>query len=221
MHVDDNRLTIEYFGTRTWVEPYGPDTFRVRQSLSRHMPGTTDALLSPEPTAIDAEVGDKEAVLINGCLKVVVNHKGGTRFYRISDGEDIPLCANQKNEFRPKTSDTFELVSNFEAYDDEKIYGMGQYEHGYLDQKGCTLDLHQINREISIPFFISSRKYGFLWHNPALGHVEFAANRTRWQDYVDRHPAADPRLGFSSRHMRFHHRACSGNAALGGRFLAV
>ena len=43
-----------------------------------------------------------------------------------------------------------------------------------------TLDLVQRNAEVSIPFVLSSRGYGLLWNNPAVGHVELAFNRTRW-----------------------------------------
>ena len=33
---------------------------------------------------------------------------------------------------------------------------------------------------MSIPFAVSSRGYGLLWNNPAIGKVDFAANFTRW-----------------------------------------
>lgn len=31
-----------------------------------------------------------------------------------------------------------------------------------------------------MPFFVSSRGYGFLWNNPAIGSVNFATNVTEW-----------------------------------------
>ena len=58
------------------------------------------------------------------------------------------------------------------SYDDEHIYGLGQHQHGRLDQKGCVIELIQRNTEVSIPFLLSSRGYGFLWNNPAVGRVE-------------------------------------------------
>ena len=56
----------------------------------------------------------------------------------------------------------------------------GQHQHGRLDQKGCVIELIQRNTEVSIPFYFSSRGYGFLWNNPAVGRVELGANATRW-----------------------------------------
>ena len=60
------------------------------------------------------------------------------------------------------------------------IYGLGQHQHGRLDQKGCVIELIQRNTEVSIPFLLSSRGYGFLWNNPAVGRVELGYNATRW-----------------------------------------
>ena len=42
------------------------------------------------------------------------------------------------------------------------------------------MDLIQRNTEVAIPFLLSSRGYGFLWNNPAVGRVELAASGTRW-----------------------------------------
>ena len=42
------------------------------------------------------------------------------------------------------------------------------------------LDLVQRNAEVSIPFLLSNRGYGFLWNNPAVGRVELGRTATRW-----------------------------------------
>ena len=63
---------------------------------------------------------------------------------------------------------------------DERLYGMGQYQEEQVDWKGCTLELKHRNSQASVPFVISSRGYGFLWHNPAIGFVSFGKNRTTW-----------------------------------------
>ncbi|MCL2464953.1 MAG: family 31 glucosidase, partial [Micrococcales bacterium] len=41
-------------------------------------------------------------------------------------------------------------------------------------------ELAHRNSQASVPFVLSSRGYGFLWHNPAIGRATFAANRTEW-----------------------------------------
>ena len=79
----------------------------------------------------------------------------------------------------PGTSD-YALTARFEAFDDEMIFGMGQYQDRQLNKKGSILELCHRNSQASIPFFISSRGYGFLWNNPAIGTCTFGANRTEW-----------------------------------------
>jgi len=74
----------------------------------------------------------------------------------------------------------FELIARFEAYDDEKIFGMGQYQEMHMNKKGSSLELCHRNSQSSVPFFMSSRGYGFLWNNPAVGTVTFGMNKTEW-----------------------------------------
>ena len=72
------------------------------------------------------------------------------------------------------------LEQCFAAYEGERLFGLGQHTHGRLDQKGLVVDLVQRNAEVSIPFLVSSRGYGLLWNNPAVGRVELGATATRW-----------------------------------------
>lgn len=77
-------------------------------------------------------------------------------------------------------STDYELTARFEAFDDEKIFGMGQYQEKNLNKKGAVLELAHRNSQASVPFMISSRGYGFLWNNPAIGTATFATNKTEW-----------------------------------------
>ncbi|MGN0686860.1 MAG: TIM-barrel domain-containing protein [Oscillospiraceae bacterium] len=74
----------------------------------------------------------------------------------------------------------YELTARFEAFDDEKIFGMGQYQEKHLNKKGAVLELAHRNSQASVPFMISSRGYGFLWNNPAIGTATFGTNKTEW-----------------------------------------
>lgn len=82
--------------------------------------------------------------------------------------------------FKNSSGDHFRAEARFKAYDDERFYGLGQHQHGLLDQKGCVIDLIQRNTEVPIPFLYSSRGYGFLWNNPGIGRVELGTSETRW-----------------------------------------
>lgn len=50
----------------------------------------------------------------------------------------------------------------------EHLYGTGQFQDGYLDIRGLTRRLTQVNTQISVPMILSSRGYGLLWHSYGL-----------------------------------------------------
>ena len=86
--------------------------------------------------------------------------------------------------------DNYALSVRFEADDNEKLFGMGQYQQPQFDLKGCTLELAQKNTQASVPYLVSSKGYGLLWNNPAIGRAtlganvtEFTAESTRQIDY--------------------------------------
>jgi len=60
---------------------------------------------------------------------------------------------------------------------------MGQYQHPYLNLKGCIVELAQRNSQASVPFAVSNKGYGMLWNNPAVGKVTFGKNLTEWIAY--------------------------------------
>lgn len=46
----------------------------------------------------------------------------------------------------------YRLTARFEAYEDEKIYGLGQYQETNLNKKGEILDLEQKKYAVQYPF---------------------------------------------------------------------
>jgi len=51
---------------------------------------------------------------------------------------------------------------------DEFLYGLGQFQDGYLNLRGLSRRLTQVNTQISVPMLLSSRGYGVLWNNYGL-----------------------------------------------------
>ena len=92
----------------------------------------------------------------------------------------VPLRVDAR-ELRCRQGGTdYELTARFEAFDDEKIFGMGQYQDRHLNKKGAVLELVHRNSQASVPFMVSSRGYGFFWNNPAIGTATFGTNKTEW-----------------------------------------
>ncbi len=137
----------------------------------------------------------KEWILKNGKITAKVSYEGWISYYN-QKGELLTAeywrnrnrinryCVPLRVDARelkpiPGTND-FSLAARFEAFDDEKIFGMGQYQEKHLDKKGATLELAHRNSQASVPFYISSRGYGFFWNNPAIGTATFGTNKTEW-----------------------------------------
>ena len=62
----------------------------------------------------------------------------------------------------------YEAEVSFVSPEGEHLYGTGQFQDGYLDIRGLTRRLTQVNTQISLPMILSSRGYGLLWHNYGL-----------------------------------------------------
>ncbi len=136
-----------------------------------------------------------QVTMVNGRLTVKISHEGWLSFYN-QKGEllteeywrnrnrinryCVPLRVDAR-ELKPLQGGTdYELTARFEAFDDEMIFGMGQYQERHMNKKGATLELAHRNSQASVPFYVSSRGYGFFWNNPAVGTATFGTNKTEW-----------------------------------------
>lgn len=136
-----------------------------------------------------------QAQIKNGKITAKVSHEGWISYYnqrgelltaeywRTRDRINrycVPLRITAR-ELKPIIGTTdYELTARFEAFDDEKIFGMGQYQEKNLNKKGAVLELAHRNSQASVPFYVTSRGYGFFWNNPAIGTVAFGTNKTQW-----------------------------------------
>lgn len=177
---DGNRIIFRRGEQTLWVEAHAPGILRVRRSVTPAMPDRSEALAGSGKTECEIKIEELSATICTAGLQATIGKHGSLRFSRIGEEGMEDLLVEQGCNFRPRGSDAFAVTADFASDPGEAFYGLGQYEHGLLNQKGCVLDLIQINHEISIPFYVSSKRYGFVWHNPATGRVELANNRTRW-----------------------------------------
>ena len=169
------------------IEPWGLNGIRVRATrLNTIKTDWISALLLQADRPVEVEMSESGASLRNGAMLVRVGARGDLTFLNADTGQElikekpIHTLSIPSRSYKDLKGDLFHIEACFEAYDDEHIYGLGQHQHDRLDQKGCVIELIQRNTEVSIPFLLSSKGYGFLWNNPAVGRVELAQNATRW-----------------------------------------
>ena len=206
---DNGALVCYHNGEILRIEAWGEDSFRVRSTMLGKFTGNAWALteeVKPTKTTVTVEseehwVGDgtidtrEKATIVNGHIKAEVNFAGIIsvykddklvlrEYYRSYDGtlSKSSRCLKLiSREWKGIIGGTgYSLNLKFESMKDEKIFGMGQYQDGCFNLKGCVLELAQRNSQISVPFYVSSLGYGMLWNNPAVGRVTFGNNYTEW-----------------------------------------
>lgn len=183
-------------GETVMITPWGPDSLRVRATMCGQISDESDALLEPEvKSEATIVISEEEAMITNGKIKAVVapqtcinaweaklritiyDAKGNIILQEGPNGGALVLRARH---FKSLPGDLFALKATFVSNPSEKIYGMGQYQQEQMDLKGCTLELAQRNSQATIPFYVSSLGYGFLWNNASVGEVSFSKNKTQW-----------------------------------------
>lgn len=210
LYQKEKKLFYTYDNETVCVEGWGKDALRVRVTHNRDFTdrdwaleetvshGAVVEVNQDEAFGVESlanmggAVGNSNASITNGKITAKFNSVGALSFYN-QDGKellrenwrrlrDVPSMSlnSEAREFRAISGENFRAVMRFQSYDDEKIFGMGQYQQKYMNMKGCTLELAHRNSQASVPFMISNRGYGFLWNNPSIGKVMFGKNITEW-----------------------------------------
>jgi alpha-D-xyloside xylohydrolase len=187
LSIENNILQWRLNGEILQVEAWGKDGLRIRATNLHNFPEIPGALLDAISVPdVSATIHEGKGILTNGRIQAEIWPDATLHFVNTDSGaillqEPEPIFNKPPARwYRPQNSDLSHLEVTFRAQSGERIFGLGQHQHGLLDNKGCVIDLEQRNTEVCIPFYISSLGYGFLWNNPGVGRVEFGENMTRW-----------------------------------------
>ena len=169
------------------IEPWGKNGLRVRCSPNGKICDKMGALLEGEAPVAQIQIDGDTGSIKNGKASAHIDKNGKISFFNdkneplISEALRLVPLWRKARFFRPRLNGKHELTMSFEANEGEKIFGMGQYQQQFLDLKGSTLELSHRNSQASVPFYISSLGYGFLWNIPAVGEVSFSKNITQFK----------------------------------------
>ncbi|MFC3199837.1 TIM-barrel domain-containing protein [Parapedobacter deserti] len=90
------------------------------------------------------------------------------------DRQGQPLLAEQRRDATTFAHDAYDgdafyrVRQHFTVSDTEGLYGLGQHQNGIMNYRGRQVTLLQYNTMIGVPFLISTRNYGILWHNYSI-----------------------------------------------------
>lgn len=140
---------------------------------------------------IYTETSQKQSLVYNSIghtvtvstLKPQITAKVNTRTGQVVffDSKGKRLLSEVKGSRTVKSGQTgslnsLEVSQSFRTGSDEFLFGTGQFQDGYLNLRGLTRRLTQVNTQISIPMVISNKGYGILWNN--YGLTEFNPSET-------------------------------------------
>lgn len=189
--IQGNRIVWQSQGELVWLEPYGPHAIRFRSTQINSMPENDWTLLPAANNQAVIEETTDGAWLHNGDTHAFLRNDGWISYYGKENKLILTECYRDRRVsmtpvrparcYRAVSSNAFNVSVYFQANKGEHIYGMGQNQNDCFDMKGCVLELAQKNTQTTIPFYISTLGYGFVWNNPSVGRVELAENHTLWQ----------------------------------------
>lgn len=108
-------------------------------------------ILTLKNVRVKVSVSDGRISFLSSDGKVILGEEGGQLQASSVQGEQ-----------------TYVSTQTFHSPSDEYLYGLGQFQDGYLNVRGLTRRLTQVNTQIAIPFVMSNKGYGLLWNNYGL-----------------------------------------------------
>ena len=170
----DNMLSIGMPDGTLYVTPMADDAIRVQYIPEGIELPQLENLIYTEKQENRAchysQSGNKVTVSAHGDgLRAVVNTRTGQIRFLDSKGKVI-LSEDVRSIQAGKTGDlnSLSVSQSFKTAPDEFLFGTGQFQDGYLNIRGLTRRLTQVNTQISIPMIISNKGYGILWNNYGL-----------------------------------------------------
>ena len=143
------------------IEAWGSDSLRVRATMGRGIlddqPGALE--ITHPGQGVKIEVGENYGLIRNGAIAAeiraeadVVSNAPISAAIRFLNADNNTEVLSESPSYFPKPparcyraigGEHYHIEARFKAYGDERIYGLGQHQHGRLNQKGSVIDLLQ------------------------------------------------------------------------------
>ena len=154
------------------IQPIIDGAIRVRFSRSQGNPAPSVILVGKfPPPQFTVEENSRAIAVSMSKLRVILNRSSLALTFTDGSGK---ILLQEKPGGRllkqaiPQGNGNMMAEQTFLSPSDEYLFGTGQFQDGYLNVKGLPRRLTQVNTQISIPFLLSSKGYGLLWHNYGL-----------------------------------------------------
>jgi alpha-D-xyloside xylohydrolase len=152
------------------LQPLTEDAIRV-QLTPEGAPALDELILTERVKAPKYSVERSGDYVTVRTAKMVAEYSAANGTLRFLDADGNVLLEERGRTLAPaevQGEPTWAVSARFDSPEGEHLYGTGQFQDGYLDIRGLTRRLTQVNTQIALPMILSSRGWGLLWHNYGL-----------------------------------------------------
>ena len=173
-------VTIGIKEGRLIITPMNNSAVRVQTVLSENLPNEELIYTENIPTPnYEIKETNKDITLLLEKIIVVFDKKTETLIFK-NENNDIFLKEKTGGRFITpalvQNENTYLVEQQFISPEDEYLFGTGQFQDGYLNIRGLSRRLTQVNTQIAIPFVLSNKGYGLLCNNYGLTDFNPADN---------------------------------------------
>lgn len=146
-----------------------PRALRVRFTPSGAAPGESPMLLPHQKSPrLKQRWGRSGTILMLPFLHCEIGRDGGLHFTDTAGKSVLREAGRKLTPSSVRGEATIIAEAAFSSPPDERLYGTGQFQDGFLNIRGLCRRLTQVNTQISLPVLLSSKGWGLIWHNSGL-----------------------------------------------------
>ena len=174
-------ISLGIGGGRLVLRPQLDNAVRVRFTRD-DAPETPSLILTERVSTPTFQVQKSDKVVLLELPKLRASVNLATGAITFSDDSGRVLLRELPGSRRVEVSTvqeepTWSIAQSFDSPAEERLFGTGQFQDGFLNVRDLPRRLTQVNTQIAIPFIVSSRGFGLLWHNYGLTEFNPADER--------------------------------------------
>ena len=180
----DNGLKARFDDQHISITFYNDSIVRICKTMDADYQRKSWVILQQPEAGLSVGYAEKDSVVTLSTEKLRVSYDVNRGLATVLDAQGRQLISETGHEFvatKDGPFDSFTLTQDFQLDDDERIYGMGQLQDGFLNRRGTNVLLEQDNRRIAIPYFLSSKNYSLYWDNYSPTTFTDATSGTRFR----------------------------------------
>ncbi len=188
----DTGISFNIGDTYKQLQFYNDAVVRITVSKSDVPPKQQSLVVIANPVNINYDLKEtgKELIITTKKLRIYIDKSNGAvsffdlsgKIFLMEDHAHLPVLKDTLLD----NGKVYSVKQSFKLTPDEGLYGLGQFQNGYMNYRNKDLLLVQANTTAIVQFLISTNNYGILWDNYSKSKFHDGADETFfWSQYAD------------------------------------